>query len=65
MTNEGIIPPKRSTNNKEIAAFKEIQDESNCIISTQNLVQNQVRQAANMFQSVTFNNCNITFQMPK
>ena len=32
---------------------------------SQNVVQNQLRQAANMFQNATFTNCTITFQMPK
>ena len=32
---------------------------------SQNLVQNTLRQAANMFQNATFNNCTINFQMPK
>ena len=63
--NDNNIPQKKSNNQQEIAPFKPNNDENNCINSTQNLVQNQVRQAANMFQSAQFNNCTITFQMAK
>ena len=35
------------------------------IATQQSSVVNQMRQASNMFQSATFNNCNFTFQMPK
>ena len=59
------VHQKKSKNQQEMAPFKPNSDDMNCINSTQNLVQNQVRQTANMFQSAQFNNCTITFQMPK
>ena len=32
---------------------------------SQNVIQNQLRQAANMFQNASFSNCTINFQMPR
>ena len=33
--------------------------------STQNVVNNQLQQAANLFQNANFNNCNFTFTLPQ
>ena len=51
-----LLPVDNNSNDKENMAH---------IPVSQNVVQNQLRQAANMFQNACFNNCNISFQMPK
>ena len=52
----------------EIHDGSEERDENNrsLVPSTQqNVIQNQLRQASNMFANANFNNCNFTFQLPK
>ena len=60
----------KNTKNNIIVPLNVISDEENeanphPVPLSQNVVQNQLRQAANMFQNATFNNCNISFQIPK
>ena len=48
-----------------VPTIEEEADSTPPVPLSQNVIQNQLRQAANMFQNATFNNCNISFQMPK
>ena len=45
--------------------FSDSETSCNVIPLSQNVIQNQMKQAANMFQGAMFNNCTINFQMSK
>ena len=51
-----MFPEDNDSNAKELLTTMPTQ---------QGNVINQMRQASNMFQNATFQNCNFTFQMPK
>ena len=51
-----LVPMFPEDNDQEVITRSQTQ---------QSHVVNQMRQAGNMFQNATFNNCNFSFQMPK
>ena len=59
--NEALVPYEPNFDEEDLENYEK--NTNKIVPLSQNVVQNQLRQAANMFQSTTFNNCNITFQI--
>ena len=65
---KGIKHPKISENNVLMpfeANTAKPEEHPPAVPFNHNVIQNELKQAANMFQNATFSHCNISFQMPK
>ena len=61
---EKCVVPVHNIEDEEASQTKEVRP-LQAMNRTQNVVNNQLRQAANMFQNANFNNCNFTFTLPQ
>ena len=57
-----MLKPSTSTSQSEDSRQIVPYEEDPQLQMSQNVVQNSLKQAANMFQNASFTNCNITFQ---
>ena len=62
-----LVTPDPPPGNVLVPLPSNFENETNTenIPMSQKVIENSLRQAANMFQNATFTNCSITFQMPK